>query len=159
MSTMLKRIFKHGALARLARDQKGATLIEFGLSLPIMVLIVVGISDVSMGYSRKLTVEAAIFRTLERAHAREANNNFTWMQAEAAAAAGVPTSQVTVDSWLECNRARQTSFTGSCPNGSETGRYVSVNINTTYTPRFGYSPLATSNGTVPIQAGAALRIQ
>ena len=153
-------------LARLRRDEKGASVIEFALFAPVLGLMVMGISDLAMGYSTKLRVEGAIFRSLEKVAVGSASgpaavqNDYSFLATEAATAAGVPVSQASVDQWLECNRVRQSAFTGTCPDGQDTARYVQVTINTSYTPRFSYGPLIpTSNGVVPIEANASLRVQ
>jgi len=151
-------------LHRLRADQHGASVIEFALFAPVLGVMVMGVSDLAMGYSTKLKMEAAIYRALEKVSvgisSTGVSTSYAYLQTEAATAAGVPTSQVAVDQWLECNRARQTDFSGSCAAGQDTARYVKVTINTTYRPRFSYGPLVpTSNGTVPIEANASLRVQ
>jgi Flp pilus assembly protein TadG len=153
-------------LRRLRRDEKGASVIEFALFAPVLGLMVMGVSDLAMGYSTKLKIEGAIYRSLERvavgstAGPQVVQNDYSFLQTEAATAAGVPTSQVSVDQWLECNRVRQTDFAGACPDGQDTARYVKVTINTSYTPRFSYGPLVrNTNGVVPIEANASLRVQ
>lgn len=148
-------------LRRLRRDRKGTSVIEFALFVPILSVMLMGVTDLAMGYATKLRVEGAIFRALEKVQVGSFQADYaTFIQSEAASAAGVPTSAVTVDSWLECNRARQASFAGSCAEDQDTSRYVSVRIVTSYTPRFSYGPLVrTSDGTVPIEANASVRIQ
>ena len=153
-------------LHRLRRDDTGASVIEFALFAPILGVMLMGVTDLAMGYSTKLRIEGAIFRSLEKVAVGTASgpqvvqSDYSYLQAEAATAAGVPTSEVAVDQWLECNRARQTDFTGTCPDGQDTARYVKVTINTTYTPRFSYGPLVrNTNGVVPIEANASLRVQ
>lgn len=147
-------------LRSLRRDQKGASVIELGLFAPILAGMLVGITDMSMGYARKLAVEQATFRALEQAQLGTVQSDYTSVRAEAAAAAGVPLSQVTLDTWRECNRTRQTAFEGTCNTGEELSRYVRVTINTSYTPQFDYGPLVTnSDGTIPIVAQSTLRVQ
>jgi Flp pilus assembly protein TadG len=148
-------------LHRLRGDDKGASVIEFALFAPVLGVMLMGVTDLAMGYSTKLRVEGAIYRALEKVAVGSFQSDYaTYLQAEAATAAGVPTSAVAVDSWLECDRIRQASFAGACAAGQATSRYVKVTITTSYTPRFSYGPLVrTSNGTVPIEANASLRIQ
>ena len=149
--------------ASLLADESGASLIEFALVLPILAMMVMGISDVAMGFSRKLAVEAAAYRTLEKVAVRSSDTDMSTLAAEAATAAGVEEEDVTIDIWLECERARQTDVTGVCPEGEETARYVSVEIEASYTPRFDYGPLADvfggRDGVVPTGAIAAVRMQ
>ena len=148
-------------LHRLRGDDQGASVIEFALFAPILGVMLMGVTDLAMGYSTKLRVEGAIFRALEKVQVGSFQSDYTtFIQSEAATAAGVPTSAVVVESWLECDRTRQADFAGSCAAGQDTARYVKVTITTSYTPRFSYGPLVRStNGTVPIEANASLRIQ
>ena len=148
-------------LRRLRADAKGASVVEFALFAPILSMMVMGISDFAMGYSAKLRVEGAIYRTLEKVAVGTVQTDYQYLKAEAATAAGVAQSAVTVDNWLECNRVRADSFAGQCAAGQDTARYVSVSITTSYTPRFGYGPLRNRNssGVVPITSASSLRIQ
>jgi Flp pilus assembly protein TadG len=150
-------------LKPLRRDERGASMVEFALFVPILAVMVMGITDVSMGYSRKLTYEQAAYRALERVAVGSVQSDYSYLRPEAAAAAGVPVANVTVDNWLECDGVRQTSFDGVCPDTQMVSRYVRIAITGTYTPSFDYGPLARgfggANGTVPISASASLRIQ
>ena len=151
-------------LAGLRADERGASLVEFALFIPILAMMVMGISDFAMGYSAKLRVEAAAYRSLEKAAMGTATQDFSYMRTEAAnsdGAGGIETSEVTVDTWLECNRVRSTAgFNSTCAEGQDTARYVSVTVTDTYTPSFNYGPLlGNSSGVVPLSATAALRLQ
>ena len=146
-------------LRSLRRDQRGTSVIEFGLFAPVLGLMLMGITYLSMGYARKLELEQAAFRSLEKIQVGYSATSYASLQAEAAAAAGVPASAVTVDQWLECDRTRQTSFTGTCVSGQETSRYVGVTIRGSYTPRFDYGVMTTTAGNVPITAFKSVRIQ
>jgi Flp pilus assembly pilin Flp len=150
-------------LARLVREARGASVIELALFAPILAVMVMGISDVAMGYSRKLTLEQAAYRALERVAVGSVQSDYTYLRGEVAAAAGVPESSVTVDSWLECDSMRQAEFSGSCPDGQMISRYVRIGIAGSYRPSFGAGPLARrlggTDGNVPITVSTALRIQ
>jgi len=150
-------------LTRLARDARGASMIELGLFAPVLAVMVMGIGDVAMGYSRKLTLEQAAYRVLERVAVGSVQTDYTYLKAEAAAAAGVPESNVTVDNWLECDGVRQAQFDGICPDGQMISRYVQIAIAGSYRPVFSAGPLARryngADGNVPISVSTALRIQ
>lgn len=146
----------------LVADERGASLIEFALFLPVLGILLMGITDLAMGYSRKLTLEAAAYRALERVAVGSVQTDYSALRTEAANAAGVPLSAVTVDNWLECGSVRQPEFAGTCPTGQQESRYVQVNIQANYTPHFNYGPLARGmavDGVVPISVSTALRVQ
>ena len=157
---MLARI--RSRLGLLRRDSRGASVIEVALFMPFLAMMVMGIIDSSMGFARKIAVEQAIYRALEKVAVGSVKTDYNFLKAEVAAGAGVPQTAVTVDAWLECARVRQSSFTGVCTSG-EVSRYVSVSVSTTYTPEFEFGPVAqaygNTQGNIPIQAEKSLRIQ
>ena len=153
------------SLIRFARDESGTSVIEFALFAPILCVTLMGVTDVSMAYSRKLAVEQAVFRALERVTVGTVQSDYDYLKAEAAAAdgaGGIVEANVTVTPWRECDRVVQPTYAGTCPANQLTSKYVRVAIATTYTPMFFEGPLASignSNGIVPIDASAAVRIQ
>src|SRR5688572_30047213 len=106
-------------LASLRRDERGASVLEIGLFAPILAGMLIGVTDMSMGYARKLAVEQATFRALERVQLGTVQTDYSFVTTEAATAAGVPVSQVTLDTWRECDRTRQSTFEGVCNTGEE----------------------------------------
>ena len=148
-------------LSRLRGDASGASVIEFALFAPVLGMMVMGITDFAMGYAQKLRIEQAIYRTLEKIAVGTVQSDYQTFKAEAAAAAGVSQSAVTIDNWLECNEVRSAEpFTGNCATGERTARYVSITISTSYTPEFNYGPWVTNaQGVVPITSSSSLRIQ
>ena len=152
-------------LCRLRGDERGASIIEFALFAPILGFMVMGISDLAMGYSAKLELEGAAYRALEKVAVGSVQSNYSSLRQEAATAAGVPLANVTVSNWLECNRVRQSDFNGTCPDGQMVSRYVQVAITSSYQPSFDYGPIGRSfgersaDGSFPLSATAAMRVQ
>jgi Flp pilus assembly protein TadG len=150
-----------GVARALAADARGASIIELAIAVPFLLVMTLGMVDAAMGYSARLQIQQAAARTIEMATAGGINSAaFQNMQAEAATASGQDSSHVTVDSWLECDGVRQTSFTGSCTSGQQVGRFASVTINSTYAPILSAAMqifhLPTS---FPIQGKASVRMQ
>src|ERR1044072_9198100 len=85
-------------LARLVREARGASVIELALFAPILAVMVMGISDVAIGYSRKLTLEQAAYRALERVAVGSVQSDYTYLRGGVAAAARVPASSGNVAS-------------------------------------------------------------
>ena len=131
------------------------------LALPVLSVVALGIIDVSTCYSAQMSIQQAAARSLERLQTSNQRLDFSYVKTEAAAAAGVPETQVDVQNWLECNNARQTTYNQVCPTGQTSARYVQVTINSTYTPYFTYSPLGArlANGKVALTASSAVRVQ
>lgn len=148
-------------LRRLAGDERGASLIEMALLLPIFASLIVGIVDVSRAFSAKLDLQQAAERTIEKVQQYQTEGGFDTLRAEAASAAGVPPSSVKVDYWLECNGLRQSDFETNCPDGQVPARWVKIIITGTYTPMFASSrwPGSNKDGTYTIHGDAGLRAQ
>ena len=149
-------------LRSLVRDERGASIIEMAMVAPVLATLLVGMVDISRAYSFKLQLEQAAQRSIEKVQQyRTTTSTYSTLQAEAATAAGVSTSAVTVDYWLECNGTRSTNYATNCPSGQVYARYISVSIEKKFSPMFGtrFFPGANSDGTYTIDAKAGLRTQ
>ena len=151
-------------LAALRADARGASVIEFALFAPILGMMLMGVSDLAMGYSAKLRVEQAAYRGLEKVAMGTVQTDYDYLRTEAANSdgpGGIEAGEVTVDMFLECNETRSTGgFNGVCAAGQRTARYVRLTVTDTYTPRFSYGRVfGNAQGVVPLSATAALRIQ
>jgi Flp pilus assembly protein TadG len=146
-------------LRRLRRDRRGASIIELALALPVLSIMVVGLVDMASLFSAQLSLQQAAARSLERVQVNGTTTNLAFVKTEAAAAAGVPESQVTVETWLECENVRQATTVTVCPGTADAGKYVKVTIASSYVPFFTYSPLGTrqANGSVALSAAASVR--
>lgn len=157
------------SLRRLARDERGVSMIELGLMAPILGLLLAGCIDLGRGMSERYKLQQAAHRTLERAHAmtltanRDANDiDFTFLKTEAATAAGVSASNVTLTRWTECNGVVNASPTAVCAAGDQVARYIQLEIKSKYVPLLKLAhvyPLTDANGEVDMTVEAAVRIQ
>lgn len=149
----------------LRRDERGLSVVELGLVAPVIAFLIMGMTDVARGFASKLNLEQASHRTLEKVAVGTVQSDYSYLQAEAATAAGVPASNVTITSWLECDQVAQAQFSGSCTGTQMTSRYVRVTITSTFRPTFNYSYLGknflgvASNGTITQTGSATLRVQ
>lgn len=148
-------------LRQLGRDHRGAAVIEVALVAPIFGAFIVGVVDLSRGYSAKLVLEQASQRAIEKVMQGQADTTTAAaLKTEAAAVAGVAESAVTVDFWLECDGARQDDYTEPCPPGEPYARFMSVSITKTYTPMFAMKFAgANSNGTYTLTGRTGVRTQ
>lgn len=145
----------------LRRDERGNSVIELALVLPILSSMLVGMVDLSRGFAMKLSTQQAAQRSIEKVMQTTASSTvIDSLKAEAADAAGVATSAVAVDFWLECNGVRQTSYDSSCPAGQTYARYLSVDVTKIYTPMFAFKFAgASSDGTYTLHGIAGIRTQ
>lgn len=142
-------------------EARGTSTVELALVCPILMVMLAGLVDCARLISTELRLQQAAERTAEMATAGSiASAAFTSLQAEAASAASVPASQVTVSYWLECDGTRQTSFDGTCNTGQQVGRFASISIAGSYTPSFAWLlRSAGANGSVPLTGRASVRVQ
>jgi Flp pilus assembly pilin Flp len=152
----------------LARDENGASLIEMGLALPILSSLLIGMVDISRAYSAKLQLEQAAYRAIEKVQQYNTTaSTYDTLKSEAAAAArasgftSATDSDVTIDFWLECNGARAADYNSVCPGSQTYARWVTIDIQGTFTPMFASRrwPGANSNGTFTLHGKAGLRTQ
>jgi len=116
-------------LNRLLHDSKGTSMIELAIVFPVLLALMLGMVDISRFVAARLDAEQAAQRATDYALSlRPENDNGTYIRDEAATAAGVPTSDVTVEIYLECNTVRQASFNDLCTAGQDRGRFVDVSI-------------------------------
>jgi len=143
-------------LRRLWRDRRGASLIELALMSPILMVTVAGTVDGARLLGTKVRLQQAAERTAELASAGGASgSSFSTLQSEAATAANVPASNVTVSSWLECDGTQQSSFDGSCSSGQQVARYASIRIVGSFTPSFSIF----FSGGIAVSGSASVRVQ
>ena len=148
----------------LAGDRRGVSVIELALTLPILSIMLVGLVDLASCFSARMSLQQAAARSLERLQVGGTTSDFAYLKTEAASAAGVPESQVAIDSWLECQQGtnppvRQAATVQACTGTQVSAKYVQVTISSSYSPYFAFSPLGTrqANGSVALSAASAVR--
>ncbi|MEO6360815.1 MAG: TadE/TadG family type IV pilus assembly protein [Sphingomicrobium sp.] len=155
-------------------DERGTSLIEMALVMPILAGLAVGMVDIARGYSAKLALEQSANRAIEKVQQYQSNKDtYSLLKAEASDAArdaGFTTaadSDVAIDYWLECNGIRSgngtagNGYNDDCNPGQTYARFITVSITQKYKPMFGtkYFPSANSDGTYTINGKAGIRTQ
>ena len=156
------RLFKS-----IARDERGASIIEMAMVTPVLGSMLIGMVDISRAYSAKLQLEQSAYRAIEKVQQYQATEStYTTLKTEAVSAAtaagfSVTDSDVTLDFWLECNGTRQSNYDTSCPSGQTYARWVTIDIAAKFTPMFSSRrwPGANSDGTFTLHGKAGLRTQ
>jgi Flp pilus assembly protein TadG len=151
----------------LARDERGASVIEMAMVTPLLGSLLIGMVDISRAYSAKLQLEQAAYRAIEKVQGYQTSEStYSTLKTEAASAArnagfSVADTDVVIDYWLECNGTRQTTYDSVCTGGQTTARWVTVDVPATFTPMFQSRrwPGANSNGTFTLHGKAGLRTQ
>lgn len=150
-----------GRFALLARDERGTSAIEMALAFPILAAMLIGMVDLSRGFTAKLHLEQAAQRSIEKAmQGTKTTTLYDTLKVEGALAAGVDPSAVVVDYWLECAGVRRPDFETNCSAGQSYARYLTVDIQKTYTPMFTTRFAgANADGTYTLKGKAGIRVQ
>lgn len=146
-------------IPHLARDERGTSLIEFGFLAPFLALLTMGVIDLSRGLAERFALQQAVNRSLELVQARpavadanESDLDYSHVRTEAASAAGVPESRVTLTRWLECDGEERGDASGLCNDGEDSARYLRVRITKDFEGDFYFQ-------TIPMAASGTLRTQ
>ena len=146
-------------LKRLRRDNRGAAVVELAIVSPMIALLTVGIVDMSNGFSRKLKIEQAAQRSIEKIMNTSASDTIeNTLAAEAAAQANVSVDNVSVDYRLECDGV--VTEAEECPEEQDTSQWISVTVIDKYEPMFTrHFGGINGDGTYHLSATAGVRIQ
>ena len=100
-------------------NDRGAAVIELALIAPVLALMTIGVIDVSQAFSRKLTLEQAAQRAVEKVMQTTGTTTpEATIKAEAAAQADVAESDVTVTYRLECDGTKVDDFNTKCADAT-----------------------------------------
>ena len=146
-----------GLIKKLAGSSRGTATIELALILPIFASMLIGVVDITTAFNRKLEMEQAIQRAIERV--MQTTTDYTVEQnikAEAAAAAGIDEDDVTVTYSLTCNGVVTAADTDCAPGQTEV-RYTNVSATTTFTPMFPLSRLGLTAAAFTIDVETGIR--
>jgi Flp pilus assembly protein TadG len=126
-------IFKRNPL----RDDRGAAVIELALIAPVLALMTIGVIDISQAFGRKLTLEQAAQRAVEKVMQTTGDTTPEGtIKAEAAAQGDVAEDDVTVTYRMECDGEEQADFDTECAAGETESRWLMVTVSGTYEPMF-----------------------
>ena len=158
-----------GRLRTLARDNRGAALIELAIVAPVLGLMTVGVIDMANAFGQKLKLEQAAHRsiekimqttgvlTVEQTVAAEAVCQYNGVNTDGSCkTAPITVANVTVTHRLECNAVVSTAE--DCAEGEAEARWIQVSVWDEYEPMF---PIKFSgieaNGKYMVEATAGIR--
>jgi Flp pilus assembly protein TadG len=157
-------------LAQLLRDKAGTATIELALTAPILATMVIGVSDISIAYGKKLELEQAAQRAMEKVMQTTGEDTpEATIQKEAVcqyngtASGGacltspITTANVVVTYSLKCN-GTVTAYTVDCAPGETEVRYITATVSDKYTPMFNMHFGTQSDGTYHLTGTAGVRV-
>ena len=145
-------------LRALWRDKRGTAVVELAIVSPMIALLTVGVVDLSNGFGKKLKIEQAAQRSIEKIMNTSASDTIkNTLAAEAAAQADVPLDNVEVSYRLECDGA--VTEAEECGEEQETSQWISVTVTDKYVPIFKRYFGSSGDGIYHLSATAGVRIQ
>jgi Flp pilus assembly protein TadG len=157
-------------LKQLARDRSGTATIELALCAPILATMVIGVSDISIAYGKKLELEQASQRAMEKVMQttgeltpedtikKEAVCQYNGTADDGTClTAPITTANVTVTYSLTCDGAA-TDYAVDCTVGQAEVRYITTVVTDTYTPMFDLHFGTHSDGTYHLAGQAGIRV-
>ena len=168
----------------LAREDRGAAVIELALIAPVLALLIIGVTDISIAYGRKLELEQAVQRSIEKVMQttgdttvagtikKEAVCQINGTNDDNTCAAGRLTAdEVTVTYRLECTTTAGVMTSTEednaddfdlleCANDTDSeARYIMATAVDTYTPMFKIHFGTNADGVYDLSATAGVRVQ
>jgi Flp pilus assembly protein TadG len=155
---------------KIARDKSGAAVIELALCAPILATMVIGVSDISIAYGKKLELEQAAQRAMEKVMQTTGEDtpentikNEAVCQYNGTTSSGtckttpITTDNVTVTYSLTCNGA-VTAYTLDCSVGQTEVRYITTVVTDNYTPIFNLHFGTQSDGKYHLSGSSGVRV-
>lgn len=167
-------------LPLLRRSEDGTATIEFAIIGSTFALMLIGVVDITTAYNRKMELEQALQRSLEKIMNTTTltTPTQTIKNEVVAAVEGIEPSDIVVDYVLECKNAFQpqsesapsetdTEFTeepdvsAACPDEPDMvqRRYVTATVTDQFEPFFPIAGLGASGTAFTITAKAGMRVE
>lgn len=155
----------------LMRDERGVSVIEMAFLIPILAFMLLGMVDLANGYTRKMAVENAVNRAMEKVSVLPVQTDYSFIKTEITTALpSVTAATITVDPYAMCDTTKMPTFQSECGfradgTAEEIQRYVRVRVAHRWTPMFNYGAFghylfkAGSDGKVPLNVETQLRVQ
>jgi Flp pilus assembly protein TadG len=165
---------------RLALATRGSATIELALVAPILATMVMGVSDISIAYGKKLQLEQAAQRAIEKVAQTtgeatpedtiktEAKCQYNGTASGVCKTTPLGDANVTVDGEvvkgvtvtysLTCNGV-VTAYTSDCTSTQTEVRYISATVADTYTPMFPIKFGTEDDGSYHLTGIAGVRVQ
>ena len=162
---MIRRFLKLG------RNEAGTAIVELALAAPILGAMIMGISDISIAYGKKLELEQAAQRAIEKVGQttgeltpadtikKEAVCQYNGTTSDGVCRTEPLTvADVDVVYSLKCS-GTATDYSMDCAGGQVEVRYISATISDTYTPMFPVHYGTAADGKYHMSGTAGVRVQ
>jgi hypothetical protein len=150
-------------LSTIGRDEKGISITEFALVVPVMTMFLVGIVDLSIGFAAKLALNQAVTQGLQLAQiaAENGSPDVSAIKTRTAQAAKGNENKVNVVPKLICG-TQEKAYSESCGANESIRRFVEIEVAVEFKPIFGNYAGAVpvnANGMVEMKSSGSVRVQ
>jgi len=159
-----------GLLRKLRRNRSGTATIELALCAPILATMVIGVTDISIAYGKKLELEQAAQRAMEKVMQTTGGETpEDTIKIEAVCqyngtddsgtclAAPITTDNVTVTYTLTCN-GTVADYATDCAGGELEIRYITTRVTDTHEPMFNLHFGTGEDGKYNLEGEAGVRV-
>ena len=154
-----------GALRAFAQARSGAMTVELGLIAPLLILLLVGVYEVSriidtqqvLQSAARIGASYAVIRPPVQGDVTGIRNAITrTLPGEMTSGQGVDAAQITSSLSCECSGGAPIACTGSCAAGQARQTYISVNVSWRHKLLFGLPALPSR---LRMSATSIMRLQ
>lgn len=147
--------------SRLGQGERGVAVTELALTAPVLALLVMGVIDISNGFSRKLSLEQGAQRAIEKVmQTTEDTTPDATLKSEAAIQANVTEDKVTVRYRSFCDAVENLIYDTPCSGTQKESNYLTVTVRDDFRPMFPTQFVGMSqDGAFRLSVSAGMRIQ
>jgi Flp pilus assembly protein TadG len=157
-------------IGALARDRRGVSAVEFGLAAPVFLAALSPVIDLGLAFSQQIRVNQAVEAGAAYAAVNPYNSGTSWSSGVSSAITNATTLSVSPTVGPEtcgCPNSTNTAIvtgvnygsppncTGTCPDGTSPGYYITISATASYTSVMPYpiinNPTLSSQAVVRIQ--------
>jgi Flp pilus assembly protein TadG len=145
-----------GFIARLLKNDRGVSAVEFALVAPMLVLMLIGLADFGLAANEKMRLLTAARAGAQSGFGDPANGAAIIQAAKDASGLQSKPITVTTVTTCACPDGGAAACDGTCGGGAAVRSFVTVTVTETYGMLFDYPMLGKS---VALSATASLRVQ
>lgn len=131
---------RRSLIAAISDDRQGVAVLEAALVIPILLVMLVGVTDFSMSLFKRLYTEQLAISGVQMAISGGIGPiPDAQVISQLASDSGLPSSNFTITRWTECNSDGTLYPQGPCPNDTDVREdFVKVTVSNSYKPIFGF---------------------
>jgi len=146
-------------IERLVRDRRGASLIELGIGLPVLIMLALGGCDIFGGFAADMRLQQYAQAGADFVVASgDTAPTTAAVQGQVASLSGLDPSKISVTTWTECNQSKNATW-NNCPDTSDVKvNYMQIQVTDTYQPILSIPGYASFIGATALSGTTIVRL-